>query len=191
MGENDRAWLEFLPTDSIGSSADLRKVFVGNFQGTYVRPGNSWDLKNCKQKPGESFRNYIRRFSKQCNSLPGVVDADVISAFLSGMHYETMVHKLGCQKQRTMHELLEIATNHASGKEAVGAVFERDQHAAKAKRHDRDRPSSSREDRKNKKNRRPPTASEVAATERQDKRPQEMTTSTNSWRSHAPTMAIR
>jgi hypothetical protein len=48
LGENVRAWLEFLPADSIGSWAYLRKVFIGNFQGTYVRPGNSWDLKNCK-----------------------------------------------------------------------------------------------------------------------------------------------
>ena len=46
LGENVRAWLEFLPADSIGSCADLRKVFIGNFQGTYVRLGNSWDLKN-------------------------------------------------------------------------------------------------------------------------------------------------
>ena len=153
MGENVRAWLEFLPADSIGSWADLRKVFIGNFQGTYVRPGNSWDLKNCQQEPGESLRDYIRCFSKQCNSLPGVVDADVISTFLSGTHCKTLAHKLGCQKPRTTHELLEIATSHASGEEAVGAVFERDQHVAKAKRHDRDRPSSSREDRKNKKNR--------------------------------------
>jgi hypothetical protein len=70
-----------------------------------------------------------------------------------------------------MHELLEIATNHAFGEEAVGAVFERDQHAAKEKQRDRDRPSSSREDKKNKKNRRPPTAGEVPATKRQDKGP--------------------
>ena len=48
LGENVRAWLDFLPTDSIGSWADLRKLFIGNFQGTYVRPGNSWDLKNYK-----------------------------------------------------------------------------------------------------------------------------------------------
>ena len=115
--------------------------------------GTLGDLKSCKQEPGESLRDYIRRFSKQCNSLPGVVDADVIGAFLSGMHCKTLVHKLGCQKLRTTHELLEIATNHASGEEAVGAVFERDQHAAKAKRYDRDRPSSNREDRMNKKNR--------------------------------------
>ena len=97
------------------------------------------------------MRDYIRRFSKQCNSLPGVVDADVISAFLSGTHCKTLVHKLGCQKPHTTHELLEIATSHAFGEEAVGAVFERDQCAAKEKRRDRDGPSSSREDRKNKK----------------------------------------
>ena len=96
-------------------------------------PGNSWDLKNCQQEPGDSLRDYIRRFSKQCNSLPGVVDADVIGAFLSGTHCKTLVHKLGCQKSHTTHELLEITTNHASGEEEVGAVFERDQHAAKAK----------------------------------------------------------
>ena len=137
----------------------------------YVRSGNSWDLKNCKQEPDKSMHDYIRRLSKQCNSLPGVVDADAIGAFLSGMHCKTLVHKLGCQKQRTTHELLEIATNHASGEESIGAVFERDQRATKEKRRDCDIPSSSREDRKNKKNRRPPAASEVAATERQDKRP--------------------
>ena len=82
-----------MPTDSIDDRADLRKVFIGNFQGTYVRPGNSWDLKNCQQEPGESLCDYIRRFSKQCNSLHGVVDADLISAFLSGMHCKTLVHK--------------------------------------------------------------------------------------------------
>jgi hypothetical protein len=28
---------------------DLVKAFAGNFQGTYVRPGNSWDLRSCRQ----------------------------------------------------------------------------------------------------------------------------------------------
>jgi hypothetical protein len=30
---------------------DLVCTFVGNFHGTYVRPGNSWDLRSCTQKP--------------------------------------------------------------------------------------------------------------------------------------------
>ena len=48
VGEHVRAWLEFLPPDSIRDWADLKTIFVGNFQGTYVRPGNSWDLKSCQ-----------------------------------------------------------------------------------------------------------------------------------------------
>jgi len=62
--EHVRAWLEFLPHDSIRDWADLKRVFVGNFQGTYVCLGNSWDLKSCQQEPNESLWDYICRFSK-------------------------------------------------------------------------------------------------------------------------------
>jgi hypothetical protein len=43
------AWLEHLPTAQISNWDDLVKAFAGNFQGTYVRPGNSWDLRSCLQ----------------------------------------------------------------------------------------------------------------------------------------------
>jgi hypothetical protein len=39
-----RAWLQHLPPTQISGWDDLVKAFAGNFQGTYVRPGNSWDL---------------------------------------------------------------------------------------------------------------------------------------------------
>jgi hypothetical protein len=96
---------------------------VGNFQGTYTRPRNPWDLRNYRQKLGETLCEYIWLFSKQCNELPNVTDADVIGAFMSGTTYESLVHKLGCKGPRTTKELLNITTSHASGKEAVGAVF--------------------------------------------------------------------
>jgi hypothetical protein len=54
------AWLKFLPSDSIRSWAELKQVFIGNFQGLYVRPINSWDLKSCKQELGMSLGDYIR-----------------------------------------------------------------------------------------------------------------------------------
>ena len=123
MGEHVWAWLEFLPHDSIRDWMDLKRVFIRNFLGTYVRPGNSWDLKSCQQEPNESLRDYIRRFSKQCNSHPDVVDADVISAFLSETTCESLIHKLGCLKPRTTRDLLDVTTNHASSEEAVRAVF--------------------------------------------------------------------
>ena len=71
------------------------KVFVGNFQGTYVRPRNSWDLRSCRQKPDESLRDFIRRFSKQCTELPNITDSDVIGAFITGTTCKELVHELG------------------------------------------------------------------------------------------------
>jgi hypothetical protein len=64
LSDAARAWLEHLPPAQISDWDDLVKAFVGNFQGTYVHPGNSWDLRSCRQQPGESLREYIRRFLK-------------------------------------------------------------------------------------------------------------------------------
>jgi len=49
----------------------------------------------------------------------------MIGAFLSGMTCESLVHKLGCKGPRTAKELLDIATSHTLGEEAVGAIFVR------------------------------------------------------------------
>ena len=88
-----------------------------------MRPGNSCDLKAYKQKVEETLREYICHFSKQCNELPDIMDVDVIRAFISGTTNETLVHELGCYKPRTTRELLDFTTSHASGKEAVHAIF--------------------------------------------------------------------
>jgi hypothetical protein len=79
-----RAWLEHLPPAQISNWDDLVKAFTGNFQGTYVRPGNFWDLRSCRQQLGESRREYIQRFSKQRTELPNITDSDVIGAFPTG-----------------------------------------------------------------------------------------------------------
>ena len=75
---------------------------------------------------------YIWHFSWQCNELPNIADADVIGAFLFGTTCESLVHKLGLKGPRTTKELLDIATSHASGEEAVGVIF--DYPKGKAKR---------------------------------------------------------
>jgi hypothetical protein len=50
---------------------------------------------------------------------------------LSWTTYESLVHKLGCKGSRTTKELLDIATSHASGEEAVGAIFDHSRGKAK------------------------------------------------------------
>jgi hypothetical protein len=91
-----------------------------------VRPGNSWDLQSCRQQPGESLREYIRRFSKQRTELPNITDSDVIGAFLAGTTCRALVSKLGRKTPTKVSELMDIATKFASGQEAVEAIFRTD-----------------------------------------------------------------
>ena len=97
---------------------------MGNFQGTYVHPGNSWDHKGCWQKANESLRDYVRCFSKQCTELPNVTHVEVINAFLEGTTCRNLVHELVRSRPASTNELFDAATNYAAGEEAVGAIFD-------------------------------------------------------------------
>jgi hypothetical protein len=124
LADSARTWLEHLPASQIHNWDDLVRTFVGNFQGTYVRPGNSWDLRSCTQKPGESLRDFIRRFSKRCTELPSVVQSEIVHAFLVGTTCRDLVRELGRSPPVDSNELFGIATSFASGEEAVGAIFD-------------------------------------------------------------------
>jgi hypothetical protein len=124
LADSARTWLEHLPASQIHNWDDLVRTFMGNFQGTYVCPGNSWDLRSCTQKPGESLRDFIRRFSKRCTELPSVAQSEIVHAFLEGTTCRDLVHELGRSSPVDSNELFDIATSFASGKEAVGAIFD-------------------------------------------------------------------
>jgi hypothetical protein len=126
LSDAARASLELLPPAQISNWDDLVKSFTGNFQGPYVRPGNSWDLRSYRQQLGESLRDYIRRFSKQRTELPNITDSNVIGAFLAGTTCRDLVSKLGRKTPTKASELMDIATKFASGQEAVEAIFRKD-----------------------------------------------------------------
>jgi hypothetical protein len=124
LADSARTWLEHLPANQIHNWDDLVRTFVGNFQGTYVRPGNSWDLHACTQKPGESLQDFIRRFSKRCTELPSVAQSEIVYAFLEGTTCRDLVRKFGRSPPADSNELFDIATCFASSEEAVGAIFD-------------------------------------------------------------------
>jgi hypothetical protein len=114
LADSARTWLEHLPASQIHNWDDLVRTFVGNFQGTYVRPGNSWDLRSCTQKPGESLRDFIRRFSKRCTELPSMAQYEIVHTFLEGTTCWDLVRELGRSPLVDSNELFDIATNFAS-----------------------------------------------------------------------------
>ena len=84
---------------------------------------------------------------------PDVVNTDIIGAFLSETTYESLIHKLGCLKPHTIRDLLDVATNHASSEEVVGAVFSGGQDRGKAQHEDQGEGPSTQRGKKNKKDR--------------------------------------
>ena len=74
--------------------------------------------------------------------------------FLSRTTCKSLIHKFGYLKPHTTRDLLDVATNHASSEEAVGAVFSGGQDKGKAKRADLDKSPSTQRGKKNKKDRR-------------------------------------
>jgi hypothetical protein len=124
LADSARTWLEHLPASQIHNWDDLVRTFVGNFQGTYVRPTNSWDLRACTQKPGESLRDFIQCFTKRCTELPTVAQSEIVHTFLEGTTCRDLVRELGRSPPVDSNELFDIATSFASGEEAVGAIFD-------------------------------------------------------------------
>jgi hypothetical protein len=124
LADSAWTWLEHLPASQIHNWDDLVCTFVGNFQGTYVRHGNSWDLRACTQKTGESLWDFIRRFSKRCTELPSVAQSEIVHAFLEGTTCRDLVRELGRSPPVESNELFNIATSFASGDGAVGAIFD-------------------------------------------------------------------
>ena len=119
LADSARAWLDSLPPGCINSWADLEVYFVDNFQGTYNRPGNAWDLHSCVQGDNETLRDYIRRFSKKKNSLPNIREGDVITAFSNGVRSADLIHKIARKDPQTTRQLFDIANGFATGEEAV------------------------------------------------------------------------
>jgi hypothetical protein len=89
-----------------------------------VRPRNSWDLRGCTQKPGESLRDFVRRFSKRCTELPSVAQSEIVHAFFEGTTCRDLMRELRRSPPVDSNELFDIATNFASGEEAVGDIFD-------------------------------------------------------------------
>ena len=85
----------------------------------YTWLGNTWDLCNYRQRADETLQEYIQHFSKECNELPNITDADVINAFICGMTCKALIHALGRETPRMTREPLDVATRYATGEEVV------------------------------------------------------------------------
>ncbi|KAK1677021.1 hypothetical protein QYE76_037869 [Lolium multiflorum] len=119
LKDSARAWLRGLPKGSIKSWDELVDAFVKKFQATYKRPVGIEGLRHCQQKPKESMRAYIRRFTKLLNAAEDVSIDRAIDAFSDGIRRESYIEELGRKKPKAITKLMEIANSWADGEDNV------------------------------------------------------------------------
>ena len=112
------SWFTSLALDSIGSWEELKKVFTDNYMATCTRLGTKHDLSRINQKPSELLRSYIRRFSKMRNSIPNITEAEVITAFIRGLHHHELRSKFNHKPPTGIGEMITIANQYADAEEA-------------------------------------------------------------------------
>jgi len=111
-------WFISLAPDSIGSWEELKKVFTDNYMATCTRLGTKYDLNRIYQKSSERLHSYIRRFSKMRNSIPNITKAEVITAFIRGLHHRDLRSKFNLKPPTRIGEMTTTANQYIDTKEA-------------------------------------------------------------------------
>nr|AAX96254.1 transposon protein, putative, unclassified [Oryza sativa Japonica Group]ABA93300.1 transposon protein, putative, unclassified [Oryza sativa Japonica Group] len=114
-----RSWLMHLPPYSISSWADLWQQFIANFQGTYKRHAIEDDLHALTQNPGESLRDYVRRFNECRNTIPDITNVSVIHAFKTGVRDCYTTQELATRRITTTRRLFEVVDRCAHADDAL------------------------------------------------------------------------
>jgi hypothetical protein len=98
-----------LPEGTLDSWPELCRQFTANFESAYARSGNETDLHAVRQRPGESLRSFIQRFSQVRNTIPRISNASVMVAFRQGVRDEKMLEKLATHDVQDVSALLSLA----------------------------------------------------------------------------------
>jgi hypothetical protein len=92
-----------LPEGTLHSWSELCHQFTTNFESAYARTGNETDHHAIQQRPGESLRSFIQRFSQVRNTISRISNASVVVAFHQGVRDEKMLEKL------TTHDVQDVS----------------------------------------------------------------------------------
>jgi hypothetical protein len=103
------SWLMNLPEGTLDSWPELCRQFTTNFESAYARPGNETELHAVQQRPRESLRSFIQRFSQVRNAIPRISNASVVVAFRQGVRDEKMLEKLATHDIQDVFVLFSLA----------------------------------------------------------------------------------
>ncbi|KAM1984887.1 hypothetical protein ACFX16_013098 [Malus domestica] len=107
-------WYCRLPPKTVNSFEELRKLFVSQHIFQTDRLHSADDLYTIRQKPDESLREYIGRFSHEYSCCAEADDKTAIKAFTAGLRDCFFKYMINANTWKTYYEVMAHAYNHAS-----------------------------------------------------------------------------
>ncbi|KAM2160072.1 hypothetical protein ACFX1Q_043227 [Malus domestica] len=103
-----------LPTETVDSFEDLRKLFVSQHIFQTDRLHSADDLYTIHQKPDESLCMYTGRFSHEYSRCAEADDMTAFKAFTAGLRDHFFKYMINANTWKTYSEVMAQAYNHAS-----------------------------------------------------------------------------
>jgi hypothetical protein len=124
MGDASSLWLNNLPAGSITSWADLSQAFTSNFQTTYNRPGNAFNLGRVTMKTGERLRDYTKLFFDNHNTCVGIWDDKVVDSYKKCLKVHKVFEKMHESGATKVVPLMEVVNKLIDTEEALVNQFD-------------------------------------------------------------------
>ena len=102
-------WFHGLKPKSIASFNQLRAEFVSRFISLKMRKNDKSYLLSLKQGKAETLKSYVRRFTKEINTVEGFIDIDVIDALREGLQEGELLKSMVRKEPKTFAEFLTCA----------------------------------------------------------------------------------
>jgi hypothetical protein len=126
MGDAPSLWLNNLPAGSITSWVDLSQAFTSNFQATYNRLGNAFNLGRVTMKAGEQLWDYTNRFFENRNTCVSVKDDQVVDSYKKGLRHRKVFEKIHESGATKVMPLMEVINKLIDTEEALANQFDHD-----------------------------------------------------------------
>ncbi|KAM1441063.1 hypothetical protein ACFXTO_009223 [Malus domestica] len=107
-------WYCRLPPETVDSFEEVRKLFVSQHIFQIDRLHSADDLYTICQKPNESLREYVDRFSHEYSRYAKADDKTALKAFTVGLRDCFFKYKINANTWKTYSEVMALAYNHAS-----------------------------------------------------------------------------
>ncbi|KAL7603871.1 hypothetical protein Lser_V15G20002 [Lactuca serriola] len=118
---NAGTWFKTLHPGNISNFVQLKYLFLTNFMQLRKYKGDSHSIIGCKQKEGESVREYFTRFINATLDVPGHEEGLIAVAFTWGLLPGPLSQKLMGKKPQTRAELKERVERYLRQEEGEAA----------------------------------------------------------------------